>query len=340
LGNTQSPEAIMEPNEAAVEIPTRDIEPEAGQCWTAVIPALASGDTQSNPTISELQLFEDGKPLGPAHTVHDDIRARGAGAFSHWGDTLFFSASDNSDPRASGCRYSVRGPRLVGYTPHKNVLRGYGVVPSFIGQSLLDAALLDEMEHHHEAAGKSSWGTRNILHAFTLSLRPSTVLEIGAHIGSASVVIRAALKASNYGMLYCLEPQDHYYRLLTNFIEKADISEFVTPLQLFSTSPELLRTLPAKVEMIYLDANHSYSSALFDLQLCDRLLANNGLILLDDVGPEVSPSLDPEGRGGVRQAVLDFTKDRGDLQVIFMEPPFWLNPCGLGIICKQTVRNR
>ena len=63
----------------------------------------------------------------------------------------------------------------------------------------------------------------------------------------------------------------------------------------------------------------------------------NGLIARDDVGPESSARIDPERRGGVRQALLDRTKGRDDLRVILMEPPaFWLNPCGLGIVCKQS----
>src|SRR2546423_3071458 len=225
--------------EAAVTILARDIEPESGNCWIATIPELASGDTASKPDGSQVQLFENGKPLGPAHALHTDVRAFGNGRFSHWGDVLYFSASDNSDPRSSGREYTVRGPRRKGYIPQKRVLRGYEVVPSFMGQSLLDAGLLNEMEHHHEAAGKSSWGTRNILHAFILSLRPNAVLEIGAHIGSASVVMGAALKATNRGTLYCLEPQDHYFKLLVEFVERAGLSDFVTPLQMYSTAPEL-----------------------------------------------------------------------------------------------------
>src|SRR5262249_35743490 len=35
--------------------------------------------------VSRLELFEDGKPLGPPHQMHDVIRNKGGGAFSHWG---------------------------------------------------------------------------------------------------------------------------------------------------------------------------------------------------------------------------------------------------------------
>lgn len=209
--------------------------------------------------------------------------------------------------------------------------------PSFTGKPLLAPELLAAMENHPQADGRSSWGTRNVLHAFILSLRPKLVLEIGAHIGSASVVMGAALKQNGYGKLYCLEPADHYFELLTEFVERAGVAKFVQPLKIYSTAPELADILREKVEIIYLDANHSYSNALQDLHISDRLLADNGLIFLDDIGPEVSPQIDPEGRGGVRQALLDFTRNRPDLQVIFFEPPFWLNPCGLGLVCKQNV---
>jgi predicted O-methyltransferase YrrM len=325
-------------DEVSADILARDIELEAGNCWTVTIPELAPGDSLAHPAASRAELYEDGVLLGPAHAQHSDIRTIGSGLFSHWGTTLYFSSSDGSDPRTSGRRYTIKGPRRTGFIPHRSVIRGYEVVPSFLGQPLLDQQLLDEMETHHEAAGKSSWGTRNMLHALILSLRPRAVLEIGAHIGSASVIMASALKANGSGMLYCLEPQDHYYKLLSAFVERAGVSEFVTPLKLYSTSPELLPLLPKEIEIIYLDANHSYSSTLHDLEVCDWLLAKNGLILLDDVGAQVSPQLDEERRGGVRQALLDFTKHRPDLQVILFEPPTWLNPCGLGIVCKQSVR--
>lgn len=59
---------------------------------------------------SELVLFENGQPLGPAHTSHDDIRTLGEGRYSHWAGHLFLSASDNSDARENGRVYTVQSP--------------------------------------------------------------------------------------------------------------------------------------------------------------------------------------------------------------------------------------
>jgi len=60
---------------------------------------------------SDLVLLEDGKPLGPAHSAHADIRKEGGGRYSHWGArTLWFSTSDHTDPRTNGREYKVVYP--------------------------------------------------------------------------------------------------------------------------------------------------------------------------------------------------------------------------------------
>ncbi|GJM21730.1 MAG: hypothetical protein DHS20C15_16450 [Planctomycetota bacterium] len=56
---------------------------------------------------SRVVLWEDNKPLPLAHVAHAEIRGEGAGRYSHWKDCLFFSSSDNSDPRTNGRLYSI-----------------------------------------------------------------------------------------------------------------------------------------------------------------------------------------------------------------------------------------
>ena len=213
--------------------------------------------------------------------------------------------------------------------------RGWHVLPSFDGAGLLEPGLFKKMQEHPLLPGESAWGTRNLLHAFILSMRPATVLEIGSHIGSASVVIGSALKANGFGKAYHLEPQKHYFDVLKSFINEGKLSEFSVPLQIFSTDPKLSSTIGRDVDIIFLDANHGYSHALEDIRISDRLLSDKGMILLDDVGSPHSGNIDEEGRGGVRQALLDFMAERPDYSVIFLEPPFWLNPCGLAIACRK-----
>lgn len=93
-------------------IPASAIARQSGFRYTADLPTpnywLFESLTDSpNRPKSETELFEDNKPLGPTHSLHDDILELGLGRFSHWGSTLYFSTSDNSDPRTNGRFYKV-----------------------------------------------------------------------------------------------------------------------------------------------------------------------------------------------------------------------------------------
>src|SRR5262249_9738070 len=65
-------------------------------------------DSAGSGSVSRLILLEDGKPLGPPHQVHEVVRNKGGGRYSHWGTGLHFSTSDNSDPRTNGREYTIR----------------------------------------------------------------------------------------------------------------------------------------------------------------------------------------------------------------------------------------
>ena len=67
----------------------------------------AEGDSPEAPQQSTARLFEDGRRLGPPHSVHEEIRLQGHGRHSHWGDVVYFSASDTTDPRTNGRDYQL-----------------------------------------------------------------------------------------------------------------------------------------------------------------------------------------------------------------------------------------
>jgi SAM-dependent methyltransferase len=77
-----------------------------GLSWVVDLPSdFPIGDTSAQPASSTLVLFENDQPLGPSHSVHDDVSWRGGGAYSHWHNCLYFSTSDGSDPRKNGRSY-------------------------------------------------------------------------------------------------------------------------------------------------------------------------------------------------------------------------------------------
>lgn len=76
--------------------------------WVAPIKQHeTSSDNKDKPYQSNLMLFENGVPLGFAHAPHSHIQAHGCSRYSHWGDRLIFSTTDNSDPNTNGRTYSI-----------------------------------------------------------------------------------------------------------------------------------------------------------------------------------------------------------------------------------------
>ena len=82
------------------------ITPEIKSCYHYLLGPLYPGDGGSDQRPSTLVMYEDGKEIGPAHSVHVDIREKGQGRFSHWITVLYFSATDNSDPRTNKRKYT------------------------------------------------------------------------------------------------------------------------------------------------------------------------------------------------------------------------------------------
>lgn len=66
----------------------------------------ASADRLDDNARSSIVVYENDRPLGPAHTVpHSEIATMGHGRFSHWNDVIVFSASDNTDANSNGRGY-------------------------------------------------------------------------------------------------------------------------------------------------------------------------------------------------------------------------------------------
>ncbi len=88
-------------------MPMDKINPEQGFCYILNMDLGEDGYKEGN-TKSQLRVLEDGKELGPVDNKHDNIRQIGEGRYSHWSrNGLYFSTSDNSDPRTNGRKYEI-----------------------------------------------------------------------------------------------------------------------------------------------------------------------------------------------------------------------------------------
>jgi hypothetical protein len=99
---------IVSPAYIEGEIDVRDAVHKSGHVYMVKQNFDTAGDTSKALNASTLRIYENGVPLGPAHSADADIRELGKGRYSHWEDTLYFSSSDNSDPRTNQRRYTYR----------------------------------------------------------------------------------------------------------------------------------------------------------------------------------------------------------------------------------------
>lgn len=78
-----------------------------GHCYTVHLPDEAhQADSNAAPRRSRIMVYEDGVMLGLPHSIQTHIADYGGGRFSHWGDYMYFSASDGSDPNTNGRTYT------------------------------------------------------------------------------------------------------------------------------------------------------------------------------------------------------------------------------------------
>lgn len=106
------------PEEPTPAVRSTAIEPgmirhAGGNCYNVDLPMGLFGSAPATASEVAGAVIENGQMLGPPAQLHDLIRLRGKGRYSLWAVpeselvTLFFSTSDNSDPRSNGRSYGV-----------------------------------------------------------------------------------------------------------------------------------------------------------------------------------------------------------------------------------------
>lgn len=80
-----------------------------GSCWSVGMPEFASvSDSCASPRRSPLVMFENEYRLTVNHASHAYIADPGRGFYSHWGNDILFSTTDNTDPNSNGRVYSIK----------------------------------------------------------------------------------------------------------------------------------------------------------------------------------------------------------------------------------------
>jgi hypothetical protein len=95
----------------------QEFAPELGFAYQARLPHDV-WSAEGGPSVA--RVFENGRELGPANALHADIRTVGHGQYSFWGDWVYVSASDNTDPRTNRRTYEAYGPNPLAATVRRS----------------------------------------------------------------------------------------------------------------------------------------------------------------------------------------------------------------------------
>lgn len=200
---------------------------------------------------------------------------------------------------------------------------------------------LEALYSNPDYRGAADPGVKNLLFSLILSIKPSKILEIGAHIGTTTIVMLQAVKLNDTGKVFAIEPQEHFFNKLVHYVEFAGLKDYFHAIKGFSTDSLVLEQLKreAPFDIIYIDAKHDKKEVVRELAEYYPMLVDNGLFVLHDTS-DWAMLLDTEKQGGVRSAIIEICNSYEDMNPIFLEPPVWKHITGMALIAKQKIINR
>ena len=164
--------------------------------------------------------------------------------------------------------------------------------------------------------GLISAASSALIYTLVRNARPRHVVEIGTYYGGTSEVICQALQENGSGILHTVAPFeaeraipifDSWPRELRRHLE----FYLMTSMDFYYR----LNARGIRPEIAFIDGDHSYQAALFDIQSLARLLARRGFLLVDNVS-----------QPGPYYAAMDFLQRNPDWTKCKARDPKWADP--------------
>jgi len=145
--------------------------------------------------------------------------------------------------------------------------------------------------------GDSAW----LLYGLTRSLKPNVCVEIGSARGKSACYMGMALKDNGRGKLYAIDPHtktdwnDWYgvdsLEAFNRNIRKAGVNQYVELLR--GTSAEIATGWAKKIDLLFIDGDHSYEGIRFDWETFSKFLTDFAITIFHDTTYELGSNYDP-----------------------------------------------
>ena len=130
----------------------------------------------------------------------------------------------------------------------------------------------------YDAPSETTHGERLFTFGLVMAKRPERVLEIGFRFGGNSFLMSCALEDVGRGSLVALDPYPESVLDFTRFGDRFSLIRGRSP----EDVPRAVAALGGRVDLCFLDGDHSYSAVRKDLEAIDRHMADESYILMHD----------------------------------------------------------
>jgi predicted O-methyltransferase YrrM len=134
--------------------------------------------------------------------------------------------------------------------------------------------------------GDSAW----LLYGIARSIKPAIAVEIGSARGKSACFVGMALKENGSGRLYAVDPHTatewndsksvETYDIMRDHLEELALTDVVTIVR--KRSVELPDIVPAPIDLLFIDGDHSYEGVKADWATCEPRMSPFGLVVFHD----------------------------------------------------------
>lgn len=202
-----------------------------------------------------------------------------------------------------------------------------------------------EMDFYNipDGTGGVNPGDRRALYYLISKFKPTSILEVGTHIGASTIHIATALKAigikANLTTLDIRDVNSTSYKPWLEYGAKYSPSQMIEGLGygafvnfVTNTSFSFFETTQEKYDFIFLDGDHSASTVYKEIPFALKALNKNGVILLHDYFPNGKPLWsNNQVISGPYNATERFISEGADLIVLPLGDLPWATKFGSNI---------